>query len=86
MRELTATSWPCWQPDRPSGISSETSGPAAMASATLTGTRMATVQVSRAELIWLTSRAAAGSEPERAAGPASTGTMMAVSAPPRTMS
>ncbi len=61
-------------------------GPAATARTTLTGARMATVQVSSAALTWLTSRPAAGSVPDRSAGRASTGTMMAVSAPPRTMS
>ena len=86
------------QPDAGfAGISSEITGPAATARATLAGARMATVQVSSADEIWLTSEppversAFPWDDPpeppaERSAGPARIGTTIAVSAPPRTMS
>ena len=68
------------------GLSRAAIGPAATAMTTLTGARMTTVQVSRAEEVWVTCRAAAGSVPARRADRASTGTMTLVSAPPSTMS
>ena len=75
----------CEQPGTRAGISSPATGPDSATSATLTGTRMSTVQQSRAELVRLTSARAAGSA-AFSAGPASTGTMIEVSAPPSTMS
>ena len=75
--------------------SSEASGPAATAMSRLAGASTSTVQVSRAEAIWLASAsAAAASRPapvrpaasRRAAGAASTGTSALVSAPPMTTS
>ncbi len=70
------------------GISRETTGPAAIASARLTGASMTTVQVSSADAMRLTSSLDSGvaAVTERSADPASTGITMAVSAPPRTMS
>jgi hypothetical protein len=68
-------------------MSTEITGPAASTRATLTGTRMTAVQVSKAEEIAFRSRTASSSSVTvRSAGPASTGTTIAVSAPPSTMS
>src|SRR6266540_6946664 len=61
-------------------------GPATSASATDGGTSTTIAQVSSADAVRLVSAAAAGSRPARCAGPASTGTTTAVSAPPATMS
>ena len=68
------------------GLSSPAITPAAAATITVSGTRMMTDQVSSAAVIWLTRSRAAGSDPARSAGRASTGTMALVSAPPRTSS
>ena len=65
------------------GFSSEAIGPAAAAMATVSGTTMTTVQVSNAEVIWLTRAFSAGSLAARSAERASTGTIALVSAPPR---
>ena len=63
--------------------STETSGRAAIATTALTGTSSSTVQLSRAADVCSTCSRSA----DRArAGPASTGTATAVSAPPITMS
>ena len=50
------------------GMSSEATGPAARPRITLTGTSSTTVQVSRADEVWLVVRAASGSAPDRSAG------------------
>ena len=63
--------------------SSDTSGRAESATAALTGTSSSTVQLSSAADVWRTCSRSCG--PERA-GPDSTGTTTAVSAPPMTMS
>ena len=68
------------------GFSSEAIGPAAATMITTTGTRMTTVQVSSAEVIWPTRAFSAGSRTARSAERASTGTIALVSAPPRTSS
>ena len=68
------------------GLSRLAIGPAAAATTMVSGTRMITDHVIRAEVIWLTWAFASGSEPERSAERASTGTIAVVSAPPRTSS
>jgi hypothetical protein len=66
MWPVTVTTACCWTVQAPRGmaallgLSSRASGPAASAIAALTGSRITTVQVSSAEEVWLTSRAAAG--------------------------
>ncbi len=68
------------------GLSAVAIGPAKTAITMLTGIRTTRVQVSSADAVCLTCAAAAGSVAARSAGRASTGTMMLVSAPPRTTS
>ena len=86
----------CLQRGAPAS-SSEASGPDSAAMSRLAGASTSTVQLSRAEAIWLVSAsAAAASRPppgpgppavsRRAAGTASTGTSTLVSAPPMTTS
>src|SRR5579862_8933800 len=65
------------------GLSSEATGPAATTMTRTSGTTMTTVQVSNAEVIWLTRAFSAGSWAARSAERASTGTIALVSAPPR---
>ena len=75
------------QPSFPlAGLSREAIGIAATAMARVNGTRMATDQVSRAEVIRLTCSRSAGSVLARSADRASTGIIALVSAPPRTSS
>jgi len=68
------------------GLSRLAIGPAAAATARVSGTRMMTDQVSSAEVIWLTLARSCGSASARSAERASTGTIALVSAPPRTSS
>ena len=65
------------------GFSSEAIGPAAATITRHSGTTMTKVQVSSAEVIWLTCALSAGSRPARSAERASTGIIAMVSAPPR---
>src|ERR1700722_16744652 len=65
------------------GFSSDATGPAAATMTRTSGTTMTMVQVSRAEVIWLTRAFSAGSRPASSADRASTGTIALVSAPPR---
>jgi hypothetical protein len=63
-------------------MSTSAIGPAAAMIITVSGTRMTTHQVSRAEVIWATRCFSSGSAADRAADLARTGTIALVSAPP----